>query len=356
MSGPDPRLKWPREWLAFELLRPREDYRAAWAEYRAWRGTPEAADQHGWGTAFAEAAEWGPSVRAPVPTEAGQSGPDLLSQRWAAPFGLQYMLDPDLDAAAYGHIPWRPAQGPVPVDFVRDPKNSIFNPAVNPPHTLWFRRFVALRFDLGRPIEPQLAEARALLGAAQGRRPDASERLKILRFRLARAEELLAAAAPPPPRAKTLVLEAAGLLAEAEKLLAPAAEGSSGARPEPETDASPPGGNRPNSPRARTTASKRLQVAAEARLAEATALLAGRRYSPTVPVTASRRRDAAAIVQALDVLDMDAAGRSNLQIGEAIKPDSVDPAGYGGKLVEWAEQLSENYLAVASGLAIPDEG
>jgi hypothetical protein len=140
MNEPDPRLGWPREWLAFELLRRREDYRAAWAAWRAWRDAPEAAALHGWDAALTAVVGDRPATAAPTPGEADGRRPDLLSQPWAAPFGLQYMLDPDRDAAAHGYIPWRPAQGPVPVDLVRGPESSVFDPAANPPHGRGFRR------------------------------------------------------------------------------------------------------------------------------------------------------------------------------------------------------------------------
>jgi hypothetical protein len=165
VSKQDPRWEWPNEWLAFELLRRRADYRAAWEDYLAARATRDGADPHGWGAVMAAVA--GPTATPPETRQAEQGGPDLLSQRWAAPFGLQHMLDPDLTAADHGHIPWRPAQGPVPVDLVRGPESFVFDPAANPHLGRGFRRYVALRFDLRRPVDAQLAEARALLAGAQ---------------------------------------------------------------------------------------------------------------------------------------------------------------------------------------------
>jgi hypothetical protein len=232
MSEPDPRLGWPREWLAFELLRRRADYRAAWKDYllELRRRRPEGAGHHG-------------APQPAVVAAAEKPGPDLLSQPWAARFGLQHMLDPDRDAAAHGHIPWRPAQGPVPVDLVRGPESLVFDPVANPRHGRGFRRFVALRFDLGRPVEAQLDEARALLRGAQGE-----------------------------------------------------------------------------------------------------------------AVAASRRRGPESIVKALEVLDLDAAGWTNARIGEHRRPGNFDPADLGSQLVKAARRLSEHYLAVAGGLAIPGEG
>jgi CubicO group peptidase (beta-lactamase class C family) len=122
MSGADPRLGWPCEWLAFELLRRRARYCAAWKDYflDLLRRRPEGTGHHC-------------AAQAAVAAAAGKPWPDLLSQRWAAPFGLQHMLDPAVDAELHGHVPWRPAQGPIPVDFVRGPESSVFDPAANPP-------------------------------------------------------------------------------------------------------------------------------------------------------------------------------------------------------------------------------
>jgi hypothetical protein len=238
MSERDPRQKWPRGWLAFELLRRHPGYRAAWADYRARRETKEVADPHGWGAVLAGAAKHGCAAQPPAVDKAGKPGPDLVSQRWAAPFGLQYMLDPELDAEAHGHIPWRPAQGPVPVAFVAGPESFVFDPANNPHLGRGFRRFVALRFDLRRPVDAQIAEAKALLEGAQA-----------------------------------------------------------GA------------------------------------------------------VSASRGRSAAAVVRALDALDLDGAGRTNAEIAKQLSAGRHHTADDGAKLLARARRMADGYLAVANGTA-----
>lgn len=132
----DPRLGWPSEWLAFELLRRRDDYQ------RTWDAVPDHLRPE-----------------------------SLFTQPHATPFGLQYMLDPHKDAEAHGHVPWRPGSGPIPVDVVRAPIPPGSSSGVELRLASGEARFVALRFDLGRPIAPQLMEARALLLGMQRHAP-----------------------------------------------------------------------------------------------------------------------------------------------------------------------------------------
>ena len=160
MTNNDPRVEWPKEWLAFELLRRRADYRAAWKDYLANRS----ADPHGWAPIIEKIAPPTNAARIAKPDQ-----PDMLSNKWAAPFGLQHLLDPAKDAETHDHIPWRPGSAAVPVAIVRGPESFVFDAKENPRLANGARRFVALRFDLGLPLEAQLSEARQLLTEVAGK-------------------------------------------------------------------------------------------------------------------------------------------------------------------------------------------
>lgn len=115
---------WPREWMAWELLRRRGDYRSAYSD--------------------------------DDPT------------RWH----LSEMLDPERDAAAHRHIPWRLGQFRHRVQPVRSGKSYIFDGANNPrlPNSS-FRRWEALTFDLCQPLGPQLDQAREMLERMRSEAP-----------------------------------------------------------------------------------------------------------------------------------------------------------------------------------------